>query len=66
MVIKEIGCAGVVVGGVPDEIGASAPRDDGCSVADDVADVGDGMDGNGGASHAPIVAVDAFGCGKAL
>ena len=42
MVRKEIGCVGVAVCGVSDENEVSAARDDGFSVADDVADVGDG------------------------
>jgi hypothetical protein len=40
MVRKEIGCAGVAVGGVPDKNRVSAARDDVFSVADDVVDVG--------------------------
>jgi hypothetical protein len=44
MVRKEIGCAGVAVGGVPDETGVSAARDDVFSVTDDVNDVGGGRE----------------------
>ena len=47
MIIKEIGCAGVMVGGVSAENGRSAARDGDFSIVDAFVDVSDGSDGEG-------------------